>query len=54
MRQECKLRLDNLSLKLYGVDNLLGHQLAVNEMADMLGIAVAQVSAAPLSDDCMR
>lgn len=41
--QEFKFRLDTLSLKLHGVDNLLGHQLAVHEMADILGVAVAQV-----------
>lgn len=46
--QEFKSRLDNLSVKLHGVDNLLEHQLAVHEMAGILGVAVAQVSLTPL------
>ena len=40
--------LDTLSVKLHGVDNMLGHQLAVHEMAGLLGVAVAQVSLPPL------
>lgn len=47
-QQEFKSRLDTLSVKLHGVDNMLGHQLAVHEMAGLLGVAVAQVSLAPL------
>lgn len=46
--QEFKSRLDTLSIKLHGVDNMLGHQLAVHEMAGLLGVAVAQVSLLPL------
>lgn len=45
-QQEFKSRLDNLSAKLHGVDNMLGHQLAVHEMAGLLGVAVVQVSLA--------
>lgn len=35
-------------MKLHGVDNMLGHQLAVHEMAGLLGVAVPQVSLIPL------
>ena len=45
-QQEFKSRLDSLSVKLHGVDNMLGHQLAVHEMAGLLGVAVTQVSLA--------
>ena len=41
--QEFKSRIDLLSQKLHGVDNILGHQLALNEMAGMLGVDVPQV-----------
>lgn len=41
--QEFKPRLDLLSQKLHGVDNVLGHQLAVHEMAGILGVGVPQV-----------
>ena len=30
-------------MKLHGVDNVLGHQLAVHEMAGILGVGVPQV-----------
>ncbi len=41
--QEFKARLDVISQKLHGVDNVLGHQLAVHEMAGILGVGVPQV-----------
>ncbi|DBA75369.1 TPA: hypothetical protein ACH3X1_010636 [Trebouxia sp. C0004] len=41
---EFKSRLDLLSQKLHGVDNVLGHQLAVHEMAGILGVGVPQVN----------
>ena len=47
--QEFKSRLDVLSQKLHGVDNVLGHQLAVHEMAGILGVGVPQVNASYMS-----
>ncbi|KAL3143638.1 hypothetical protein ABBQ38_002434 [Trebouxia sp. C0009 RCD-2024] len=46
--QEVKSRLDTLGAKLHGVDNMLGLQLAVHEMAEMMGMAVPQVPPAAL------
>ncbi len=51
LKQEFKSRLDVLSQKLHGVDNALGHQLAVHEMAGILGVGVLQVSTSHMSLD---
>ena len=47
--QEFKSRLDVVSEKLHGVDNVLGHQLAVHEMAGILGVGVPQVNTSSMS-----
>ncbi|KAL0034105.1 hypothetical protein WJX79_009107 [Trebouxia sp. C0005] len=44
---EFKSRLDVLSQKLHGVDNVLGHPLAVHEMAGILGVGVPQTQSPP-------
>ncbi|KAL0045300.1 hypothetical protein WJX82_003127 [Trebouxia sp. C0006] len=44
---EFKSRLDMVSEKLHGVDNVLGHQLAVHEMAGILGVGVPQIQLPP-------
>ncbi len=49
LEQEFKSRLDVLSQKLHGVDNVLGHQLAVHEMAGILGVGVPQVNTSYMS-----
>ena len=51
LEQEFKSRLDVLSQKLHGVDNVLGHQLAVHEMAGILGVGVPQVNTSYMSLD---
>ncbi|KAL3134087.1 hypothetical protein ABBQ32_008511 [Trebouxia sp. C0010 RCD-2024] len=43
LEKEFKSRLDTLGAKLHGVDNMLGLQLAVHEMAEMMGMAVPQI-----------
>lgn len=41
--QDVQARLIDLDQKLQGVNNIVGHHIAVNDMAEMLGIHIPQV-----------